>query len=236
MKPDFTPPPLSAACPDWLRFLSEEEYATLTEVQALATEAGIDTLLGGGLGLAAYTPLQRSTKDIDFYIRPRDRERMEALLLRAGFTDLFPRLPYDRGWIYRSERGEVIVDIIWAFANYITEVDEAWFTHCRRIPYQGFELCIIPPEELLWAKLYVLQRERTDWPDLLNLLYYQGGHLDWKRLRQRLGTDAPLLDALQMVFHWISEHPPGFDTDRVARLDRRDWFLPSFTAESPPTL
>ena len=30
---------------------------------------------------------------------------------------------------------------------------------------------MLPPEELIWAKLYVLQRDRSDWPDILNLLY-----------------------------------------------------------------
>lgn len=223
--------------PEWLRFLSPPEWNTLVEVQQRISEAKIDAMLGGALGLAAYTPLKRSTKDLDFYVHPRDRERMMELLGAAGFTDLHHRMPYDREWIYRSERGEVIVDVIWRFANYVADVDEEWFEHSRSIPCGAFTLRIIPPEELLWAKLYVFQRERTDWPDLLNLLYYQSDTLDWERVHRRIGErDAPLLAALQTIFRWLCPNWPEVDRSRVERLDKRDWFLPTFTSDTPPTL
>ena len=223
--------------PEWLRFLSPAEWNTLAEMQKRIADAGIETMLGGALALAAYTPLKRSTKDLDFYVHPDDRDQMVEVLHEAGFADLFYRLPYDRGWIYRSERGDVIVDVIWRFANYLTEVDEEWFRHSRSIPCGPFTLRILPPEELLWAKLYVFQRDRTDWPDLLNLLYYQHDKLDWERLRRRVGKDdAPLLESLETVFRWLCPNPPEFIRDRVERLDKRDWFLPAFTTDAPPRL
>jgi len=225
--------------PEWLGYLEDEEWSVFCEMQRRAAEAEIGILLGGGLGLSAYMPLKRRTKDIDFYILPAHRDRMVALLKEAGFADYYEKLPYDRNWIYRSYRGEVIVDIIWSFANYLTEVDEEWFRHGRHISHGGLDIRVVPPEELLWAKLFVLQRERCDWPDLLNLIYYAGPDLNWERLRSRIGLNQPLLDSLLGLFHWLCpehllEHRDAeCKGDRVKLLDSRDWFLPQFTPDTP---
>lgn len=229
-----------SAPPEWLGYLHDDEWAVFGELQRRAAEAGIEILLGGGLGLSAYMPLRRRTKDFDFYVRPGDRDRMVALLEAAGFSDYYAQLPYDRGWIHRTIRGEIIVDIIWAFANHLTEVDDAWFRHSRSRRHGGLEIRVVPPEELLWAKLFVVQRERCDWPDLLNLLYYAGPDFDWERLRARLGANEPLFEALLGIFHWLCpdrlrSQPGGgkYRGDRVALLDSRDWFLPQFTPPHP---
>jgi len=219
--------------PHWLSFLAKEEWETLTEIAGLAREAGIEVLLGGALGLAAYTPLQRSTKDIDFYVRRRESKALEQILRRAGFKDLYEKEAYDRRWISRSYRDGVIVDLIWSFANYLAEVDDDWFRHGPFI--QGeIPLQIVPPEELLRAKLFVFQRGRCDWPDLLNLLYYTHGTLDRERLVARLGEHAPLLHALEGVFQWLTPAPPAVDRKRADLLDSREWFLPTFTSQQPP--
>jgi hypothetical protein len=220
--------------PEWLSYLHPEEWDTFCEVLRLMTDAKIEALLGGGLGLSAYMPLRRRTKDLDFYVRPGDRDRTVALLDKAGFTDYHDQLPYDRSWIYRGIRGEVIVDIIWSFANHLTEVDDEWFIHSRSAPFDGFDLHVMPPEELIWAKLFVLQRDRSDWPDLLNLLYYTGPDLNWERLRARLGPNEPLLEGLLSVFNWLcpahllKNRDAKCEGDRVRLLDSRDWFLPQF--------
>src|SRR3954471_12753809 len=52
-----------------------------------------------------------------FYVTPVDRERMIQAMERAGLTDHYERLAYDRRWIYRASQGDIIVDAIWAMAN-----------------------------------------------------------------------------------------------------------------------
>ena len=47
---------------------------------------------------------------------------------------------------------------------------------------------MIAPEELLWQKLYILQRDRCDWPDVLNLIYALGPLLDWEHLLEPPGA------------------------------------------------
>ena len=44
------------------------------------------------------------------------------------------------------------------------EVDDEWFEHAPEISVHGQTLLVAPAEELLWCKLYVLQRDRCDWP------------------------------------------------------------------------
>ena len=221
-------------------FLGQDDWQAFSDVVQTAESVGIRLLIGGALALSAYTPLQRRTKDIDFYILPEDRDRTVALLHDLGFRDFYSEMPYDREWIYRSIREGVIADIIWSFANKRALVDEHWFHHSLSLPCSGAVLRVVPPEELLWAKLYVLQRDRCDWPDLLNLLYYTGPSLDWERLRNRLGDDRPLLEALKLVFSWMCPgrpaETPGHLVEaadlprpreiRADLLDTRPWFLP----------
>ena len=101
---------------------------------------------------------------------PRDRARMIKVVKAAGCRDLFDQVPYDRGWIYRSTHENVIVDLIWAMANQRTMVDETWVTRGTIVQMRDMQVRLLPIEELIWAKLYVIQRERCDWPDLLNVL------------------------------------------------------------------
>jgi hypothetical protein len=196
-------------------------------------------------GLAGYTGRWRNTKDLDLYILPRDREAMVAALSNIGFSDYFSRRPYDPGWIYRSIRKNIIVDIIWSMANRRARVDELWFERARAVTIREETLHLVPPEELLWCKLYILQRDHCDWPDIFNLLQAVGAQLDWKHMLARAEEDVPLLRAALTIFDWIcpgraAELPPwlrkqlGLESlkrrreqcqrDRIKLLDSRNWF------------
>ncbi len=207
--------------------------------------AGIRFLLGGGFALAAFIGRWRDTKDIDFYIKPEDREASIAALTQAGFEDYYQRLPYDRKWIYRSVRSNMIVDIIWSMANQRAQADEAWFERAGRVSIRSQELYVIPPEEFIWCKLYILQRDHCDWTDIFNLLYVHGSRIDWDHLIGRLEEDTALLKAMLTLYGWMCpravlklptwlwrrlELPPPSATrpcpkyDRIRLLDSRRWF------------
>src|SRR5262245_27574828 len=111
----------------WGKLIPQEEWNIYDiAIQALR-RAETGSLLGGAFGLAAYTGRWRNTKDIDFFIHPRDREKTIRALTEAGFSDYYSHLPYDRGWIYRATRSGVIVDAIWGMPNRRGEVDDQWF-------------------------------------------------------------------------------------------------------------
>jgi hypothetical protein len=141
----------------------------------------------------------RNTKDIDFYILRAARIGYRRAQ-RQPFADYHEKLAYDRGWIYRSTRSGLIVDVIWGTPNRRTQVDEDWFQHAPTIQLRTERVGVMPAEELLWTKLYVLQRDRCDWPDLINLLYATSGSLNWDRLVAHLEDDLALLTGLLAVF------------------------------------
>jgi Nucleotidyl transferase of unknown function (DUF2204) len=208
-------PKSDVADPEWEQ-IPEAQWAVYREVIRQARAEGVRFAFGGAFATAAYTGALRNTKDFDFYILPADREAMQRTLIKAGLTDYFDQAPYDRSWIYRGSRGDIIVDAIWAMANHRADVDRQWLELGKEVVIRGERLRAIPVEELIWSKLYVLQRERCDWPDVLNLLDAQAGSIDWERLVDRLGEDTSLLAGATSVFAWLA-------SDRARIVPSRAW-------------
>jgi hypothetical protein len=211
-----------------------------------ASEQGIPCAIGGGLAFSYYSCRRRNTKDVDLLIRPQDREAILASLAKHGFEDLFPQESYDRSWIYRGVRDGVICDVIWTLPNHRFEVDDDWFLRSKKTVIHDQEVKLITMEDLIRVKLFVLQRKRSDWPDIMNLLYQQAENIQWRTLICLLGDDAPLLGALLQVYAWME--PQGarriptdvwgqlgmrvpdlqeVTEDRKFLLDTQDWFGPT---------
>ena len=232
--------------PEWEHRIPDAEWDVYRRVIEEARADGIEFAFGGAFATAVYTGQFRNTKDFDFYIVPDDRDRMITAIRRAGLEDHFERLSYDQSWIYRGSRGDIIVDAIWEMANHQAQVDREWLRRGPELSLRGQRLRAIPIEELIWSKLYVLQRERTDWGDVLNLIHAQTAAIDWDHLLRRLSDDAPLLAGALNVFAWLAPDrvaviPPGVWTRlgieipttspdpelsrrRAELLDSRPWF------------
>lgn len=200
---------------EWTKQIPDDEWATYERAIVAIRKTGRPFMLGGAFGLATYTGRWRNTKDIDFYVLPEDREPIIKALTNAGFADFYERLPYVRHWIYRSFKNDCIVDIIWAMANQRAQVDEQWFERATEGVFHGEKLLVIPAEELLWCKLYVLQKDRCDWPDVFNLIHACSRNIDWDHLVDRLGDDLALLLGLLNVYCWLC---PGTDLNLPPQL------------------
>lgn len=222
------------------------EWSFFRPVVVATLHTGLPFALGGGLAWSAYTGRKRATKDMDFFVLPSQKQQMIDRLSEAGFADYYTQQSYDREWIYRGFQDDVILDVIWQMANYRTQVEESWLTRGPSVELYDQSIRLLPPEELLWTKLYVLQRDRCDWPDLWNLVNAVGPELNWEHLLERIGDDASVLGGMLSVFGWLcpqraSELPrwlwgrvglqipnngPDCDGDRhrVRLLDSRDWF------------
>ena len=246
--PAVSPMSGRASVQPWSSRLPDDQWQVYQRVIQEARRAGVGFAFGGAFATAVYTGELRNTKDFDFYILPDDRDAMTQAISDAGLTDYFERLPYDRSWIYRASEGDVLVDAIWAMANQRAVVDPLWLSRGPLVDIRGEQLRAIPIEELIWSKLYVLQRERTDWGDVLNLIAAQADFIDWDHLLGRLATDAPLLTAALAVFAWLDPHrarsipesvwhrlglvptqpddSPGA-TSRASLIDTRPWFRAS---------
>ena len=190
--------------PVWASAIPDQQWAVYLDAIRATRKTGTRFLLGGAFGLARYTGRWRNTKDLDFFVLKTEKYKVIDALTKIVFEDYFPKLEYDRGWIYRAARDEVIVDTIWQTPNRRSEVDEQWFPRSRKIILKGEELEVIPAEELLAIKLYVLQRDRCDWPDLINLLYTTADSVDWDHVIGRMNNDLQLLVGLLHVFNWVA--------------------------------
>jgi Uncharacterised nucleotidyltransferase len=230
----------------WADQIPDDQWQVYSRVLNAVREAGVGFALGGAFAVATYTGQWRNTKDLDVYVEPSDRQTMVELLSSFGLTDMHERLAYDRAWIYRACQGETIVDVIWSMANYRAEVDRSWLDSGPVIDLRGVRCRVLSAEVMLWTKLFVLQRDRCDWPDIMNLLYACGPHMDWEHLLHRIDGEARLLSGGLMVFQWLC---PGraremphwlwerlrlpaphagtngdIDSEHVRLLDSRPWF------------
>jgi len=61
---------------------------------------------------------------------------------------------------------------------------------------------LIPPEELIWSKAFVLERERYDGADVCHVLRAMGPDLDWPRLMQRFDRYWEVLLSHLMLFRF----------------------------------
>lgn len=236
---------------EWVETVTDEQWATYRDAIRALRAAGIRFLLGGGFALATYVGRWRNTKDIDFYIMHEDRDKAVTALAEAGFEDYFSKLPYDRKWIYRSTRDGLIVDIIWAMANQRAQTDAQWFDRALPVTVRGENLQLLPLEEFLWCKLYIMQRDHCDWTDVFNLIYAVGPYLNWKHLLTRLEEDWPLLQGVLTVYGWLCpaqarklprsltkklhlpEPPARKKRNHVRLLDTRNWFAAILPKNKP---
>ncbi len=226
---------------NWSERLPGDQKDLYLHVMSEARRRGLRFAIGGGFATNVYTGMWRNTKDLDVFVLQRDHAAFVALLTALGLSDYYEQKPYDRSWIYRGCRADQIVDVIWQMANHRACVDDVWLDSGPCITLEGDCFPVIPPEETLWTKLYVLQRDRCDWPDALNLISMVGPELDWSRLIERLAADTPLLAAVLSVFGWICPRrsldlpgwiwerlhlpPPGKGEARVHLLDSRPWLV-----------
>jgi hypothetical protein len=225
-----------------------EKWPIYRGVLLRARQQRIRFAIGGGLAAQAYTGQPRPSKDMDLFITERVRGRMIRVLSDCGFHDYYEQESYDRTWIYRGFKDGAILDVIWAMANHRSEVDSAWIEAGPELDIEDVRIRLVPPEETLWSKLYILQHNRCDWPDALNLLHVVGPEMDWNRLLDRLGSDKRLVGALLSIFAWLCPQrarqlpvwlwrevqAPGPEPDanlecgsRAGLFDTRPWFTPA---------
>jgi hypothetical protein len=241
---------MEAANPELHEAPPEKRAAYLSILQA-AAEEGIPFAVGGSVAMSSYCGTLRPVKDLDVYVVAADKDRMVAILKAQGFEDYFDRVAYDRAWIYRAVLDDLIVDVIWQMANRRAGVDECWLTRGPVVEFENLPIRLLPVEEMIWNRLYVLQRDRCDWPDVFNLLDVASDRIDWLHLKNRLKDDVSLLTALLHVYAWLrpdmavrilSWMPEADGTpaagkelteSRVRLLDSRPWLV-STTREDKP--
>jgi Uncharacterised nucleotidyltransferase len=174
-------------------------YNFYIEATRILDAAGIPFLVGGAFALLVYTGIARNTKDFDLMVLPRDKHRIVDVFRGAGFhADLL-----FSHWLAKVHHGELFIDIIFNSGNGLCPVDELWFKNAREAELFGVAVKISPPEELLWQKCYIMERERFDGADVAHLIRSCGAQMDWDRVLSRFGADWRVLLSHLILFSYV---------------------------------
>ncbi len=209
--------------------LTPQERELYREALIALNNSGIDYMLGGALGVYYYTDWWRSTHDLDIYVVHEKVEQARDVLDGIGFVDMGEQGEGDKDWIYHARKDGLIVDVIWRFANLANYVQPDWLRRAPRGRFLDVDVRFIPLEELIWMKIFVINRHRCDWPDIMRIIRSQCTKLDWHRLIDLLDEHWLLLAGLVNVLDW--QYPCSTDCVpddvRAALRERQDQCKPN---------
>lgn len=179
--------------------LDESTIRFYRHALSILKNAEVPHLVGGAYAFARYTGIERHTKDFDVFIRKDDYQRASFAFQKAGYeTELtFPH------WLGKAFKGEDFVDLIFSAGNGVAVVDDRWFEHAVKEEVFGVEVELIPPEEMIWSKGLIMERERYDGADVAHVIRATGDKLDWDRLIERYGRFWRALLAHLVLFGFV---------------------------------
>lgn len=156
-------------------------------------------LVGGAYAFERYTGVARHSKDFDIFVMQRDAERVLCALGTLGcHTEVtFPH------WLGKAYLGQEFVDVIYASGNGVAVVDDLWFEHATRSQVLGVDTLLIPVEEMIWSKAFIMERERFDGADVAHLLHARADEIDWERLLWRFDRHWRVLFSHLVLFGFI---------------------------------
>jgi len=179
-------------------------------------EAGLAYVVGGGYAMAYYTGIRRNTKDLDLFIRRATWDKVTSVLANEGIsTEL--TFPHWLGKAYGGRQREFFVDIIFSGGNGVAEVDDEWFANAIWDESLGFPVRLMPIEEMIWSKAFLMERERFDGADVLHLIRARQKEINWPRLLSRFGEHWRVLLSHLVLFPYVYPNDPA-PTDVIDEL------------------
>jgi predicted nucleotidyltransferase len=162
-------------------------------------QANVPFLIGGAYVVEAYAGVTRRSKDFDLYVRPHHVDRAIDALARAGYKTekTFPH------WLAKAGHGRDYIDLIFRAGNGLCEVDDSWFQRAYDDELLGLHVKLCAPEEMIWMKAYIMERERFDGADIAHILQSCAERIDWPHLVHRFGPDWRVLLSHLVLFGYI---------------------------------
>ena len=182
--------------------------------------SGVSFLVGGAFALESYTGVIRRTKDLDVFVLRQNVDGLMRFLADAGYeTEV--RFPH---WISKAHRDDHVIDIIFGSGNGICPVDEKWFSAAPIATIMGERVRLVPVEEMIWSKAFIMERERYDGADIAHLLHARSKDLDWARLLWRFNRHWRVLFSHLILFGFIYpgrrlQIPHWLMREMIQRLD-----------------
>lgn len=162
-------------------------------------DAKIPYLIGGAYALGAHTGVHRETKDLDLFTTPHVAPAMLQLFADLGYASKLVA----RHWLGKVTWEDAVIDIIFGFRNGVSQLDDTWFETATDGVLFDVPVRILAPEEMVWSKAFVMERERYDGADIAHLIRSRAADLDWNRLIDRFGEHWPLLLHYVVLFGFI---------------------------------
>jgi hypothetical protein len=166
---------------------------------AALQDASVPFLIGGSYVVEAYAGVSRRSKDFDLYVRPHHVDAAIDALARAGYKTekTFPH------WLAKAGCGQDYIDLIFRAGNGLCDVDDSWFERAQDDELLGLQVQLCAPEEMIWMKAYIMERERFDGADIAHILQSYAEKLDWPHLVRRFGPDWRVLLSHLVLFGYI---------------------------------
>lgn len=181
-----------------------EAHAFYREALELLNNSEANYMLGGAFAFFHYTGIFRDTKDLDVFCKSSEYPKIMKFFSGLGYrTELT-----DVRWLAKIFKNEYYIDIIFDTVNNICTVDDSWYENAVRAEFKGIKVLLIAPEELIWAKMYVQNRERFDGADVNHLILKTGKTLDWKRVLSHMEQHWHILLAQIIMFQFV--YPSDF--------------------------
>ena len=180
----------------------EKSTSIFREALESLNRSGVRFVIGGAFAVHHYTGMWRNTNDIDAYMDHGTVPLAVEALTMSGFRDFGEQAEGDRDWIFHAVKDGAIVDLIWEAPNHIGAIDKGVVGRGSPGEFLGVAVRFMPPEELVWSKLFTLNHDRTDWPDIFRLIRF-GPRFDWERLVRMLDEHWPVLLSLMVLFDWV---------------------------------
>jgi hypothetical protein len=193
---------------------SEEQVEVYGEILNALDRAGIRYMLGGALALNAYTGIWRDTKDLDLFVPGETVSQVLEALEEASFeTEVTDPLWLAKGW-----RGDLFADVIHATHNGTNPVEESWFANAKEVTLLDRQVLVIPAEEMLLSKIFVMAKDRCDVSDVLHIIFATQGDLDWERILNKIGEHWELLLAQLHLYRYVYPSHVHYLPRRVLEL------------------
>jgi hypothetical protein len=166
---------------------------------AIFQASEVPFLVGGAYAFDYYTGIARHTKDLDVFLRSADvPHTMEAFKAKGYRTEMV-----FSHWLAKAYHGNDFIDLIFSSGNGLCDVDDVWFEHAVEGEVLGVRTRLVPVEEMIWQKSYIMERERFDGADVLHLLRARGRQLAWGRLLDRYGQAWRVLLGHLILFGFV---------------------------------
>jgi hypothetical protein len=183
------------------------------DAMEVLNRAKVPFLVGGAFAFIHQAGIDKSTKDLDIFARPADVQRLLEACASAGYDT---ELVFSH-WLAKIRSPEGFIDVIFSSGNGIATVDDGWFEHASDGEVLTVPVKIAPPEETIWSKAFVMERERYDGADVSHLILALAERLDWTRLLERFGDNWRVLLSHLVLFGFIFPSARARVPDRVMR-------------------